>query len=356
MDLDEHNTLYVRFFMNNPLVSVIIPVYNKEEVIDRCLESIINQSYKNLEIIIIDDGSTDLSLNHIQKYSLVDDRINIISQLNAGPGAARNTGIINSHGDYLSFVDADDYLISSMIELLVKIAKQSDIVICGYQSFDLSGCLLSRVRINNTINTWIDLVETYYDDPIVGAAWNKLYSSRLIKNNGILFPTKQTWGEDLLFNIEAFEKAKSIDLIPNVLYNYSRTALSLSKTNDEKYSNNLIEYWGYKHNAYVALKKLLIHKNATIYQITKLKNLELYYIFSIIHLVVSKSNRKDAKRIINLIKNECDITWKDIYYLHLFPLKNKLRILLLTIPCSSLIYYLDSLFYSGYKTVHRIWR
>ena len=97
-------------------ISVIVPVYNSEKYIEKCIESIINQTYRNIEIIFINDGSTDESLNIIHKYKKLDNRIKVINQSNSGVSAARNKGIKNSIGDYITFVDSDDHIDSKMID------------------------------------------------------------------------------------------------------------------------------------------------------------------------------------------------------------------------------------------------
>ena len=115
-------------------VSIIIPIYNSDKTIDRCLKSIINQTYRNIEVICINDGSFDNSYKILQNYLKTDSRIKVINQTNKGVSSARNNGIKNSTGKYIMFVDADDYLKDNMIELLVKSIKKdsSDLLICNY--------------------------------------------------------------------------------------------------------------------------------------------------------------------------------------------------------------------------------
>ena len=118
---------------SNPLISVIIPVYNKEKYLDKCLESIINQTYKNLEILLIDDGSTDGSAKICDSYAEKDARITSIHRENSGPGAVRNYGISICRGDYVSFVDSDDWIELDMYELMYNAMTENgaDLAVCG---------------------------------------------------------------------------------------------------------------------------------------------------------------------------------------------------------------------------------
>ncbi|SFN78625.1 Glycosyltransferase involved in cell wall bisynthesis [Pseudobutyrivibrio sp. UC1225] len=119
-------------------ISVIVPVYNVENYLDRCIESIVNQSYRNLEIILVNDGSTDKSGEICNRLARVDNRIRVIHKENGGLSSARNAGLDSATGDYIAFIDSDDYIHTKMYEILVKVQKDTgaDIVSCGYQMFD----------------------------------------------------------------------------------------------------------------------------------------------------------------------------------------------------------------------------
>ena len=119
-------------------VSIIVPVYNMEKRLNKCLDSLINQTYKNIEIIVVNDGSMDHSLDIIREYQAKDSRINVINQRNMGISEARNNGLAIATGDYLCFADSDDYVELDMIEELVNkiTTDKSDIVVCDYYMFD----------------------------------------------------------------------------------------------------------------------------------------------------------------------------------------------------------------------------
>lgn len=132
--------------MTGKLVSIIIPVYNCEKYIGKCLESVLGQTYKNVEIIVIDDGSTDQSLEVINRTVQAKSNVKVIHQENQGVSEARNRGIESAAGDYVTFLDGDDYLGESYIESLMKAAEQNnaDLVICGYRKVDSEGTVLSK--------------------------------------------------------------------------------------------------------------------------------------------------------------------------------------------------------------------
>ena len=167
------------------LVSVIIPVYNVYDYLDKCLNSIINQTYKSLEIIIVNDGSTDNSKDIIEKYSKIDKRITVINTKNNGLSVARNKGIDASHGDYLSFVDSDDYVDNDFIEYLVKLLEEynSDISVCSFYQND-SNNKKEEIIVYNKIEAMKECIA--YNN-MYSSAWNKLYKKEILLQSIILF-------------------------------------------------------------------------------------------------------------------------------------------------------------------------
>ena len=169
------------------LISIVIPVYNVECYIQRCLESIILQSYKNLEIIIVNDGSTDDSLKIANEYKERDNRIIIISQKNAGLSAARNTGIEAANGKYISFVDSDDYIHKQFIETLYINAKKYDADIAVCESIEVNDSTIGdpckklnvdyQIEVDDPINAMKLWYNSNFKNPTV--AWNKLYKYSL---------------------------------------------------------------------------------------------------------------------------------------------------------------------------------
>ncbi len=197
-------------------VSLIIPVYNTEKYLEACLESVVNQTLRELEIILINDGSTDSSLRIMEKYkSRYPDRIQLLSKENGGQATARNMAITLCHGEYIGFVDSDDYIEPAMYEEMYKKAVETgaDYVECDYVN----------VKINNhgqqeRIADYGSRVREYTDkkdmfiDPMV-APWNKIYKRELIQNSGVVFPEGLIY-EDTSFCLKAISLVDKPAFVP----------------------------------------------------------------------------------------------------------------------------------------------
>ena len=179
--------------MENKLISVIVPVYNVEKYLSRCLDSIISQTYRKLEIVLVDDGSTDNSSMICDEYAKKDCRITVIHTENHGLSEARNKGIENSHGEYVSFVDSDDYLHKRFLETLLNLVIEtgSDLSVCDFVRVDENGngTLFYDSPIKNEVLTSDEMLEKIINSNqgykyIV--AWNKLYSKKAL--SGVKFP------------------------------------------------------------------------------------------------------------------------------------------------------------------------
>lgn len=223
--------------INDILISVIVPAYNIEEYLPRCLDSILNQTYRNLEIIVVSDGSTDGTNNIINKYSKKDRRIIPIFKSNSGVSDTRNAGLDIAKGDYIGFVDGDDYIEPLMYETLIKNAVEydADISHCGYQ-------MIFPSRIDYYYNTKetilqdnkkgiIDIIEGKYIEPGV---CNKIYKRKCIQNLRMMSEIKNN--EDFLFNYYAFKNSnKSVFLdIPFYHYILRKNSATTSSINEHK--------------------------------------------------------------------------------------------------------------------------
>lgn len=207
-----------------PLVSVIIPLYNGEQYIINCLESLRKQKYQNLEIIIVDDDSTDYSLDKINKYYVKYEKnliINIIRQNNQGQGASRNTGIENVHGKYLMFIDQDDTLVNGILKKMIVTAEKlsSDIVEAGYR----------RVSQNGKIKLEVTLQNTEWSKFKVVAPWSKLYRTEFILKNNVRF-LPVVLGEDIYFLMQLYSFEPKVDFLEEIGYNWLDNAKSVSNT------------------------------------------------------------------------------------------------------------------------------
>lgn len=210
----------------NDTVSIIVPIYNSAEYIEACLQNLINQTYKNIEIIMVNDGSTDDSWEKCLLWKQKDKRVRIFSQENRGVGEARNLGLENAVGDYIAFVDVDDTCDREMYMRMVSTLKKedTDIVFCG-----MKRCYLFENRIEyqhgNTSGV-VDKVEAvrqlrslYFDCGCV----NKLFSKKIIgENNEIIrFSSDYQIGEDYVWILKVLRKSSRVSLLKDCLYNYN---------------------------------------------------------------------------------------------------------------------------------------
>ena len=224
--------------MSNNLVSIIIPVYNVASYLDECLNSVINQTYNNLEIILIDDGSTDDSLEICNLFAKKDKRIKVLHQDNAGVSSARNRGLNIITGKYVLFIDSDDKIESNMVEILERIIDRNDkidAVFCGYKEFDdISGKIIKVVSPvkSKKVNRDNGVSEIFGEYSTM--LWNKMFRSSIIDNTD-LFDVTLRIGEDELWMIDVLKKADSIILIGTPLYYYRNRITGVTK--EKKYSN-----------------------------------------------------------------------------------------------------------------------
>lgn len=198
------------------LISVIVPIYNVEKYLNKCIESIINQSYSNLEIILVDDGSKDSSGIMCDSYILKDKRIKVIHKENGGLSDARNVGLDKAKGEYIVFIDSDDWIDEKMIEILYNIIKKnnSDISICDYFLAYNEEIQTQKedIEIINLSN--IEALKTIYDKDLgvcMIVAWNKLYKRNLFKDD-IRYPYGKIH-EDEFTTYKLLYKAKK-----NIIY------------------------------------------------------------------------------------------------------------------------------------------
>lgn len=205
----------------NPLISIIIPVYNVEKYLDKCVESVVNQTYRNLEIILVDDGSPDNCPKMCDEWAANDSRIKVIHLENTGVANARNTALRMAAGDYVGFVDGDDYVEPDMYQQLVELAMKynSDITFCSYQINDEdrgeAGC--SEIPKDEVMKNVL-MGEYEY-----GVLWNKLYKSSVVKD--LEMPPLKC-SEDLPYNYFAMKNADKFVKTELKLYHYYQNEAS----------------------------------------------------------------------------------------------------------------------------------
>ncbi len=222
------------------LVSVIVPVYNVEKYIDRCINSIVNQTYGQLEIILVDDGSADSCPEICDDWSQKDSRIRVIHKTNAGLGLARNTGIDKAKGEYICFFDSDDYIDLQTIEKCVCSAKKynSDVVLFGFcDAFENGEEKPLPVTDSNLVYKGDDILRCLLPDLLMNSngldisACAKMFRLDLLKNNGIYFKSeREIISEDAFFTIELFKKVSVASIVTESLYYYYKTVGSLTRT------------------------------------------------------------------------------------------------------------------------------
>ena len=230
--------------MENPVVSVIVPVYNVEQYLPQCLDSIVNQTLKNIEIICVNDSSTDNSLNILNHYAEKDPRIKVVTQPNGGAGAARNRGLSLAAGKYLSFLDSDDFFEPDMLELAYNkaVCDKADFVV--FQSDQYYTDRKEFVSVPWTLREkeippYTPFNHRQMTDNIfkvfVGWAWDKLYDREFVEKNHLRFQEQRT-SNDMLFVFSGVAVAKRISVVKKVLAHQRRDAKdSLSKTRENSW-------------------------------------------------------------------------------------------------------------------------
>ena len=232
----------------NKLISIIIPVYNVENYLKKCIESVIKQTYKNLEIILIDDGSTDNSGKICNEYLKKDSRIIVIHQENKGLSEARNAGLNIAKGEYIGFVDSDDYIANDMYEILIKLIVEynADIAICNYTTNKGKKIIKTdknNIHIFNKKQSTEKLIENNTIDNVV---WNKLYKKDIF--NTIKFIPNRMY-EDIAIMYQLIDKAQKIVYTDAIKYFHNtNNEKSITHTITEKSINDYILSTNEKYN------------------------------------------------------------------------------------------------------------
>lgn len=258
--------------MNDPKISIIVPVYNTEKYLQQCLQSLLDQTYSNLEIIVVNDGSTDNSENIITDFAMKDCRIREIKQKNSGLSAARNKGLENAEGDYVIFVDSDDWIDQMTCEEAIITACQynAEVVMWSYKReypdctkttllFGDEKIIWNEQNIHELYQRLIGLVGKQLSEPqkidSIVTAWGKLYKRESL-NNVRFTDTKEIGTEDALFNIQAFVNFKTAVYIPESFSHYRKDNM---ESLTHSYKKELPDQW---EKLYLLIKKHLDAMNA----------------------------------------------------------------------------------------------
>lgn len=259
------------------LISVIIPVYNVENYLKRCIDSIITQTYKNIEIIIVNDGSTDGCQQICEEYQRNDTRIKLINKENGGLSDARNKGLKYATGKYIGFVDSDDFIENDMYETLYTnlVKTDADISICNYLKIKESSEKINKSSINAKTKEYTKekALELLIEDKIESYAWNKLYKKELFED--IQFPKNKKM-EDLAIMYKIFDKTDKIVYTEEIEYYYIQREDSILGNIDLQLIEDLRafvqERFDYILNNYSSLRVLLV-KNRLRYVLIYHRNL-----------------------------------------------------------------------------------
>lgn len=279
-----------------PKISVIIPVYNTERYLDKCLTSVINQSFKDIEIILINDGSTDNSYKILEDYEKKDSRIILVNQKNKGQGFARNLGIKLAKSPYLAFIDSDDFIKPTMLEDLYTIAKRdnADIVKSRYQRVTEDG------KETKMVSTLIDShsKEEFLHDILslkyISIVWDSLFKKELFQDNVIKFPN--IYFEDVAILYQLYFFAKKISYTNHVYYYWRERIGSTTQTFSEKHVNDIFKTFDITYKFLERWDVFDCYKNSFI--IGCIKQFNKFYG----RLAQNNFSLKDKKNLINKIE------------------------------------------------------
>lgn len=235
-----------------PKISVVIPVYNAQKYLRRCLDSLVAQTFTDFEVICVNDGSTDASKEILDEYAARDERFIIIDKKNSGVSGARNDGIKRAHGKYIHFMDADDFIDSNYYEKMFYVAQNTDAdMVCSGFVTDTKYARDIKYRkefIKYGIYGKLRWTYALTD----GYVWRYLFRTEFIKKNKLLFDTKLISQEDAIFVLNAIANANAIAFVPNVYYHYMFNDMSALNNRDAKHHKKIKEQYRqgkkYRHN------------------------------------------------------------------------------------------------------------
>ncbi|QKE74325.1 glycosyltransferase family 2 protein [Arthrobacter citreus] len=321
---------------NETLVSIIVPIFNSEKYLAKTIDSILNQTYKNIELILVNDGSTDNSAQICDELSKVDNRIQVFHTSNNGPGNARNLGISLAKGDYIQFVDSDDLIEIKMVEQLLKSveSEDADIVVCGMKRIDQANlntisCCTTKLSLDEEIKDEFVLLLKF------GLAYspvNKLYRKSIINEYNIKFNDDLLIGEDALFNIEYFSKCSRVFIYEEPLYIYHQRPGSLTQ-----------KFYKEKEIAQILLYQKLREFIGIEVESETLRELNSYYLMEFSFIIYQNSigiknigdflgKVKDTKKFIS--RPEFKAVARNSYFYSSFQ---RLVLLLTNVKCESLL-------------------
>lgn len=227
--------------MKNKKVSIIMPIWNCEKFLNRAVQSVLSQTYKNFELILVDDGSSDNSPKICDEYAKMDERVVVVHKQNGGPSSARNRGLELATGEFIEFVDSDDYLEKDCVESLVKGIQNCDLAICGFEEMnkDIEIISFNEDRIYN-LRDDASLFFNFVKKKLISTIWNKLYRKDKILNN---FDDSYFIGEDVIFNLKYLQNCDKVSAIAKILYHYDFTNQDSIMHTKVREREQFVSYW-----------------------------------------------------------------------------------------------------------------
>lgn len=304
----------------NFLVSVIVPIYNVEDYLRRCLDSILQQTLDGIEIIAVNDGSTDSSFDILCEYAEKYDNIVVVDKVNGGLSSARNVGIDMARGEYIGFVDSDDFICEDMFFHLYNaaVSNNAEISLCAYNRFDEIEKTYKKISVKAPIPFNKSLSEDYSLLNTAPYAWNKLFKATFIKNSSIRFPQGIVY-EDIATVYPLLDKANKITIVDIPLYNYcinrQGSIISNSKNNSIQLIDSLEIFSDYFNSQKISDEGISYVCNVAVRHIfNRFKEFKKYY------------NREAKLEFLNsafcYLDNAFPLWRKDIYFI---SKKGKLR-------------------------------
>ncbi|MDM5221857.1 glycosyltransferase [Peribacillus sp. NJ11] len=308
-----------------PKVSIIVPIYNVEKYLVRCLDSLVNQTFNEIEIILVNDGSTDNSIDIIEEFQKKYEFIEVINKINGGLSSARNAGIEKARGEFLLFIDSDDYIELNMVEMLYSAAStsNSEIAICKF-SYVYSNNNDKEINTNEDYNKYKfvnnnQLIKLFLLNIVSGHAWNKLVKRELFIKHNIEFPYGKYY-EDAPTMMKLFSVVNKCTLINDSLYNYLQREDSIIKSTDIKkvkdHLNNLTE---------IKNQLSIQQKNELNHEIQYFSINQLFYNSYLLSKIENKENVLEHKPLLK--KNIKTIDY--ISLLRIKSLRAKMKIILM---------------------------
>lgn len=284
-------------------ISIIIPAFNAEKYIEKCIKSALNQTFKNIEIIVVDDGSTDRTPQICDDIAVIYNNVKVYHIPNSGVAAARNLGIEKTSGDYIQFIDSDDTIAPSLTEQLYinMINHKADISLCGfYLLSNDTAQIIKPKRGKEDIKRFTNTMEYWLISPVIGSPCNKLFSREIIEANNIRFPNGISFAEDYIFNINYFKYINSFFCVDKPLYYYHiNTMNSLHKINGE----NIEERWKRCEDIIVNIQLML--KDHHIDNIKLVSNLFSYLLVDNLIYRIKKYDSNEIKKwIYSIFQNK----------------------------------------------------